>query len=68
MERFAALIRWCNHERISLRHQLELLEFGQMTTGENRGAGMVDTTDRDLQETRRKLSELDELLSKLGRP
>ena len=68
MERFSALIRWCNHERISLRQQLELLESGKIRTGENRGTGMVDTSDRDIQEARRKLAELDDLLSRIDRP
>lgn len=59
-DRFLA---WCQSEQASLRRQLELLESGDMRTGERDR----DTTAETLEEVRRKLAELDALLHDVAR-
>ena len=37
-------IAWCKQEQASIEQQLELLQAGKVRTGEDIGAGWIDTT------------------------
>ena len=37
-------IAWCKQEQASIEQQLELLQEGKVRTGEDIGAGWIDTT------------------------
>ena len=38
-------IAWCKQEQASIEQQLELLQAGKVRTGQDIGAGWIDTTD-----------------------
>ena len=38
-------IAWCKQEQASIEQQLELLQAAKVRTGEDIGAGWIDTTD-----------------------
>jgi hypothetical protein len=59
-------IAWSKQEQGTLQRQLELLESGKVRTGEDRGDGWVDTTDQSISRIRKRLAELEELLSEAG--
>ncbi len=59
-------IAWSKQERGTLQQQLELLEAGKVRTGEDRGNGWVDTTDQSISRIRKRLAELEELLTEEG--
>jgi hypothetical protein len=59
-------IAWCKQEQASIEQQLELMESGKVQTGENRGAGWVDTTAESVERTRARLAELELLLTESG--
>jgi len=59
------LLAWCRTERASLQRQLDLMEAGTMKTGEHRlGASPRDTTAESIEDTRRKIAELDDILAR----
>ena len=41
-------IAWCKQEQASIEQQLELLQAGKVRTGEDIGAGWIDTTDESI--------------------
>ena len=49
---------WAQKRATDLRRQLDLLQSGKMRSFENRGAGEIDTTNRDIERIRSWLSEL----------
>ena len=59
-------IAWCKQEEASIEQQLELMEKGKVKTGEDTGAGWVDTTTGSMERARARLSELKSLLTELG--
>ena len=59
-------IAWCKQEQASIEQQLELLQSGKVRTGEDIGAGWIDTTEQSIERTRARLSELNELLTEAG--
>lgn len=59
-------IAWSKQERGTLQQQLELLESGKVRTGEDRGNGWIDTTDQSINRIRKRLGELEELLTEAG--
>jgi len=59
-------IAWCKQEQASIQLQLELMEAGKVLTGENRGAGWVDTTTESIERARARLVELESLLTATG--
>ena len=59
-------IAWCKQEQASIEQQLELLQSGKVRTGEDIGAGWIDTTEQSLARARARLSELNDLLTEAG--
>jgi hypothetical protein len=62
-ERFIA---WCKQEQASIEQQLELMESGKVRTGEDIGAGWVDTTVESIERAKARLAELNDLLTDAG--
>ena len=59
-------IAWCKQEQASIEQQLELLQSGKVRTGEDIGAGWIDTTEQSMERARARLSELNDLLTEAG--
>ena len=59
-------IAWCKQEEASVEQQLVLLEKGKVRTGEDTGAGWIDTTALSIQRARARLAELKSLLTESG--
>ena len=59
-------IAWCKQEQASIEPQLELLQSGKVRTGEDIGAGWIDTTEQSIERARARLSELNDLLTEAG--
>jgi len=59
-------IAWCKQEQSSLEQQLELMKAGKVRTGEDIGAGWIDTTAESIERTEARLAELNELLTEAG--
>ena len=57
---------WFHEQRDSLLRQLQLLQSGTLTTGEKTASdtSWIDTTQRDIDRTRRQLGEVDAILSR----
>ena len=60
-------IAWCKQEQASIEQQLELLKAGKVRTGENIGAGWIDTTNDSIERAKARLAELDDLLTEAGK-
>src|SRR6516225_9568311 len=56
-------IAWSKQEQASIEQQLELMKTGKVRTGEDTGAGWVDTTSESMERARARLAELDSLLT-----
>ena len=59
-------IAWCKQEQASIEQQLELLQAGKVRTGEDIGAGWIDTTEESVGRAKARLAELRDLLTKDG--
>ena len=59
-------IAWCKQEQASIEQQLELMQSGKVRTGEDTGAGWIDTTAGSIQRTKARLAELNDLLTEDG--
>ena len=59
-------IAWCKQDEASIEQQLELMETGKVRTGEDTGAGWIDTTAISIQRARARLAELKSLLTESG--
>jgi hypothetical protein len=59
-------IAWCKQEQASIEQQLELMESGKVRTGEDIGAGWIDTTEESIERARARLAQLNELLTESG--
>jgi hypothetical protein len=59
-------IAWCKQEQASIEQQLELMESGKVRTGEDIGAGWIDTTEESIERARARLAQLNELLTEAG--
>jgi hypothetical protein len=59
-------IAWCKQEQASIEQQLELMSSGKVRTGEDIGAGWIDTTQDSLERAKARLAELNELLTEAG--
>ena len=59
-------IAWCKQEQASIEQQLELLQAGKVRTGEDIGAGWIDTTDKSIERAKGRLTELNDLLTEAG--
>ncbi len=59
-------IAWCKQEQASIEQQLELLQAGKVRTGQDIGAGWIDTTDEFIERAKARLTELNDLLTEAG--
>ena len=59
-------IAWSKQEQASIEQQLELLQAGKVRTGEDIGAGWIDTTEESVERAMARLTELNELLTEAG--
>jgi hypothetical protein len=59
-------IAWCKQEQPSIEQQLELMQSGKVRTGEDIGAGWIDTTEESIERARARLAQLNELLTEAG--
>jgi hypothetical protein len=59
-------IAWCKQEQASIEQQLELMKSGKVRTGEDIGAGWIDTTEESVERAKARLAELNELLTESG--
>jgi hypothetical protein len=59
-------IAWCKQEQASIEQELELMVSGKVRTGEDIGAGWVDTTDESVERAKARLVQLNELLTEAG--
>jgi hypothetical protein len=60
-------IAWCKQEQASIEQQLELMETGKVRTGEDIGAGWIDTTAESIDRAKARLAELNDLLTEVGK-
>jgi hypothetical protein len=60
-------IAWCKQEQASIEQQLELLRAGKVRTGEDIGAGWIDTTQDAIERATARLAELNDLLTEAGK-
>jgi hypothetical protein len=60
-------IAWCKQEQASIEQQLELIETGKVRTGEDIGAGWIDTTAESIERAKARLAELNDLLTEVGK-
>jgi hypothetical protein len=60
-------IAWCKQEEASIEQQLELMEAGKVRTGEDIGAGWIDTTAESIERAKARLTELNDLLTEAGK-
>ena len=51
-------IAWCKQEQASIEQQLELLQAGKVRTGQDIGAGWIDTTNESIERATARLTEL----------
>jgi hypothetical protein len=63
----ARFIAWCKQEQASIQQQLELIETGKVRTGEDIGAGWIDTTAESIERAKARLAELHDLLTEAGK-
>ena len=63
-DRFVA---WCKQEQASIEQQLELMDTGKVRTGEDIGAGWIDTTAESIERAKARLAELNDLLTEAGK-
>lgn len=59
-------IAWCKQEQASIEQQLELMEADKVRTGEDQGAGWIDTIAESMKRGKARLAELNELLIEAG--
>jgi hypothetical protein len=59
-------IAWCKQEQASIEQQLELMQAGKVRTGEDIGAGWIDTTAAAIERAEARLAELNDLLTEAG--
>jgi hypothetical protein len=59
-------IAWCKQEQASIEQQLDLLQAGKVRTGEDIGAGWIDTTADSIERAKARLAELNDLLTEAG--
>jgi phage terminase large subunit-like protein len=59
-------IAWCKQEQASIEQQLDLMQSGKVRTGEDMGAGWIDTTKESIERAKARLAELNDLLTEAG--
>jgi hypothetical protein len=63
-DRFVA---WCKQEQASIEQELELLRAGKVRIGEDIGSGWIDKTAESIERAKRRLAQLNELLTEAGK-
>ena len=63
-DRFVA---WCKQEQASIEQELELMVSGKVRIGEDTGSGWIDKTTESIERTKRRLAQLNELLTEEGK-
>jgi hypothetical protein len=59
-------IAWCKQEQACIEQQLALMDSGKVRTGEDIGAGWIDTTAESIERAKARLAELNDLLTETG--
>jgi hypothetical protein len=59
-------VAWCKQEQASIEQELELMVSGKVRTGEDIGAGWVDTTEESMERAKARLAQLNDLLTEAG--
>jgi hypothetical protein len=62
-DRFVA---WCKQEQASIEQELELIVSGKVRIGEDIGSGWIDKTAESIERAKRRLAQLNELLTEEG--
>ena len=63
-DRFVA---WCKQEQASIEQELELMVSGKVRIGQDIGSGWIDKTAESIERAKRRLAQLDELLTEEGK-
>jgi hypothetical protein len=63
-ERFVA---WCKQEQASIEQELELMVSGKVRIGEDMGSGWIDKTTESIERAKRRLAQLNQLLTEEGK-
>jgi hypothetical protein len=63
-DRFVA---WCKQEQASIEQELELIASGKVRIGEDIGPGWIDKTEEAIERAKKRLSQLNELLTEEGK-
>jgi hypothetical protein len=63
-DRFVA---WCKQEQASIEQEVELITSGKVRIGEDIGSGWIDKTEEAIERAKRRLSQLNELLTEEGK-
>jgi len=63
-DRFVA---WCKQEQASIEQELELLTSGKVRIGEDIGSGWIDRTADSIERAKRRLAQLNEILTEEGK-
>jgi hypothetical protein len=54
---------WCKQEQASIEQELELMVSGKVRIGEDMGSGWIDKTAESIERARRRLAQLNQLLT-----
>jgi hypothetical protein len=60
-------VAWCKQEQASIEQELELMASGKVRIGEDIGSGWIDKTAEAIERAKRRLSQLNELLTEEGK-
>jgi hypothetical protein len=63
-DRFVA---WCKKEQARIEQELSLLVSGKVRIGEDIGSGWIDMTAESIEHAKRRLAQLNELLTEEGK-
>src|SRR5262249_16237185 len=63
-DRFVA---WCKQEQASIEQELELITSGKVRIGRDMGSGWIDKNEEAIERAKRRLSQLNELLTEEGK-
>ena len=58
---------WCKQEQASIEQELELMMSGKVRIGEDIGSGWIDKTADLIERAKRRLAQLNELLTEEGK-
>jgi hypothetical protein len=58
------LVEWCQGQRATLAHQLEMMRSGAVKTHERRGTVVFNTTSESMARIERQMAKLDEVIAR----